>query len=126
MDRVPVAEGIFTWPADDSQLIGSRCTACGIGTFPSQGACPRCAATAMAKHLLPRRGLLSGLIANGEPIGASGLRQGHEVVLQLRGQAGDRQSQFFILVERGIWTSRCRFSAGVSRSFGSSFRFGLR
>jgi len=32
-----------------------------------------------------------GLIANGEPIGASGLRQVHEVVLQLRGQAGKRQ-----------------------------------
>jgi len=32
-----------------------------------------------------------GLIANGEPIGASGLRQVHEVVHQLRGQAGDRQ-----------------------------------
>src|SRR5690349_13383639 len=32
-----------------------------------------------------------GLIANGEPIGASGLRQVHEVVLQLRGAAGDRQ-----------------------------------
>ena len=32
-----------------------------------------------------------GLIANGEPIGASGLRQVHEIVLQLRGRAGDRQ-----------------------------------
>jgi acetyl-CoA C-acetyltransferase len=32
-----------------------------------------------------------GCIANGEPIGASGLRQVHEVVLQLRGTAGDRQ-----------------------------------
>ncbi|NDZ97456.1 thiolase family protein [Streptomyces sp. SID6673] len=32
-----------------------------------------------------------GLIANGEPIGASGLRQLHELVLQLRGTAGDRQ-----------------------------------
>jgi acetyl-CoA acetyltransferase len=32
-----------------------------------------------------------GLLANGEPIGASGLRQVHEVVLQLRGQAGERQ-----------------------------------
>ena len=32
-----------------------------------------------------------GLIANGEPIGASGLRQVHELVLQLRGGAGDRQ-----------------------------------
>jgi acetyl-CoA acetyltransferase len=32
-----------------------------------------------------------GLIANGEPIGASGLRQVYEVVQQLRGRAGDRQ-----------------------------------
>jgi acetyl-CoA acetyltransferase len=32
-----------------------------------------------------------GLIANGEPIGASGLRQIHELVRQLRGEAGDRQ-----------------------------------
>jgi acetyl-CoA acetyltransferase len=32
-----------------------------------------------------------GLISNGEPIGASGLRQIHELVLQLRRTAGDRQ-----------------------------------
>ncbi|HTN80506.1 MAG TPA: thiolase family protein [Acidimicrobiales bacterium] len=32
-----------------------------------------------------------GLIANGEPIGASGLRQIYEVCLQLRGEAGERQ-----------------------------------
>ena len=32
-----------------------------------------------------------GCLANGEPIGASGLRQVHEVALQLRGEAGDRQ-----------------------------------
>ncbi len=32
-----------------------------------------------------------GCLANGEPIGASGLRQVHEVVLQLRGEAGPRQ-----------------------------------
>ena len=32
-----------------------------------------------------------GLIANGEPIGASGLRQVHELVLQLQGRAGERQ-----------------------------------
>jgi acetyl-CoA acetyltransferase len=32
-----------------------------------------------------------GLIANGEPIGASGLRQVHELVRQLRGGAGERQ-----------------------------------
>jgi acetyl-CoA C-acetyltransferase len=32
-----------------------------------------------------------GLIANGEPVGASGLRQVCELVTQMRGQAGDRQ-----------------------------------
>jgi acetyl-CoA C-acetyltransferase len=32
-----------------------------------------------------------GLIANGEPVGASGLRQMYELVNQLRGTAGDRQ-----------------------------------
>ncbi|WP_067648055.1 thiolase family protein [Nocardia harenae] len=32
-----------------------------------------------------------GLIANGEPIGASGIRQVYEIVQQLRGTAGERQ-----------------------------------
>src|SRR5258707_326586 len=32
-----------------------------------------------------------GLIANREPVGASGLRQMHELVRQLRGEAGERQ-----------------------------------
>jgi uncharacterized OB-fold protein len=58
MARTPVAEGIFTWPAEEPQLIGSRCTACGIVTFPTQGSCPRCAATGMADQLLGRRGRL--------------------------------------------------------------------
>ncbi|WP_032368345.1 thiolase family protein [Rhodococcoides fascians] len=34
-----------------------------------------------------------GLMANGEPIGASGLRQIHEIVVQLRGRGGNRQIQ---------------------------------
>jgi uncharacterized OB-fold protein len=56
--RVPLAEGIFTWPSDEPRLIGCRCTACGIVTFPVQDACPRCAGTAMEEHLLARRGRL--------------------------------------------------------------------
>jgi acetyl-CoA acetyltransferase len=32
-----------------------------------------------------------GCLANGEPVGASGLRQVYEVAVQLRGEAGDRQ-----------------------------------
>jgi uncharacterized OB-fold protein len=47
MGRVPVAEGVFTWP-----------NACGIVTFPGQGSCPRCASADMAERLLPRRGRL--------------------------------------------------------------------
>ncbi|HMF04233.1 MAG TPA: OB-fold domain-containing protein [Acidimicrobiia bacterium] len=58
MTQVPVADDLFTWPADEPQLIGSRCTACGMVTFPAQGSCPRCASTEMAQHLLPRRGRL--------------------------------------------------------------------
>jgi len=34
-----------------------------------------------------------GCLANGEPVGASGLRQVYENVLQLRGDAGERQVQ---------------------------------
>jgi uncharacterized OB-fold protein len=58
MTRLPLAEGIFTWAAEEPQLIGSRCTACGIVTFPTQESCPRCSSTEMAEHLLARRGRL--------------------------------------------------------------------
>ena len=58
MTQVPVAEGIFTFGSDAPQLIGSRCNACGIVTFPAQDSCPRCASTDMSEHLLSRRGRL--------------------------------------------------------------------
>jgi uncharacterized OB-fold protein len=57
MARVPIAAGLFT-EGDDPQLLGSRCRACGIVTFPAQESCPRCAATDMAEHALARRGRL--------------------------------------------------------------------
>ena len=58
MASVPVAENLFTWPADDPQLIGSKCAECAMVTFPTQGSCPRCSSTAMEEHLLARRGTL--------------------------------------------------------------------
>ena len=58
MTQVPFAPDVFTWPADDPQLIGSRCGSCGAVTFPSKPSCPRCGGTEMAEHLLPRRGTL--------------------------------------------------------------------
>jgi len=58
MAQVPIAEGVFTGPPGDPQLVGARCRACGIVTFPAQDSCPRCAATEMDQHLLARRGRL--------------------------------------------------------------------
>jgi uncharacterized OB-fold protein len=58
MAQVPIAQGIFTFPSDEPQLIGSRCTSCGIVTFPAQDSCPRCPSTEMAEQLLARRGRL--------------------------------------------------------------------
>ena len=49
---------VFTWPSDEPQLIGARCTACGATTFPVQDRCPRCGTATMAEVLLPRRGTL--------------------------------------------------------------------
>lgn len=56
--QTPVAEGLFTWPAESPQLIGTKCADCGVTTFPSQSGCPRCASEAMEQILLPRRGTL--------------------------------------------------------------------
>jgi uncharacterized OB-fold protein len=58
VDQVPFAPDVFTWPADEPQLIGARCTRCSAVTFPAQTSCPRCGGVSMAEHLLPRRGTL--------------------------------------------------------------------
>jgi uncharacterized OB-fold protein len=58
MARIPFAEGLFTWPADEPQLIGSRCPECSVTTFPSQSSCPGCASDSMGEVLLERRGTL--------------------------------------------------------------------
>ena len=54
----PIAAGLFTWPAPEPQLIGSRCGECAATTFPAQSYCPRCASTSMSEVLLPRTGSL--------------------------------------------------------------------
>ena len=58
MTNVPVADGLFTWPSDEPQLIASRCIACGMVMFPAQDSCARCASTEIEEHLLPRQGRL--------------------------------------------------------------------
>jgi uncharacterized OB-fold protein len=53
-----LAPEVSTWPADDPQLIGSRCAACEAVTWPQQQRCPRCSRSDMRELLLPRRGTL--------------------------------------------------------------------
>jgi len=57
MTTEPIATGLFT-DGGEPRLIGSRCTECGIVTFPTQASCPRCGAVSMVEHLLARRGRL--------------------------------------------------------------------
>jgi uncharacterized OB-fold protein len=58
MSQVPFAPDVFTWPADEPQLIGGRCRPCGAIVFPVQPSCARCGATEVEQHPLPRRGTL--------------------------------------------------------------------
>ena len=57
-DARPVADGLFTWPDDEPRLIGSRCTNCGVVSFPEQSSCPSCTGTDVERHLLSRAGTL--------------------------------------------------------------------
>jgi uncharacterized OB-fold protein len=54
--QVPIAAGLFTWPADEPQLLGSRCPECSNVAFPSQQGCPRCGHDGMSITPLARRG----------------------------------------------------------------------
>ena len=55
---VPVDDSLFTWPSDEPELIGSRCTDCGVMTFPRQSFCPRCTGDGMEDARFARRGTL--------------------------------------------------------------------
>ena len=56
--QTPIAEGLFTWPADSPQLLASRCEQCGEVTFPTQASCPACTSESVAEIRLSRRGQL--------------------------------------------------------------------
>ncbi len=58
MARVPIAEGLFTWPSDESRLIASACPACDLVVFPAQTHCPGCGGGDVAEQLLEPRGTL--------------------------------------------------------------------
>lgn len=58
MSRVAIADGLLAGSLDEPSLLGGRCAACGVVTFPAQGSCPRCTAEQMQATELPRRGTL--------------------------------------------------------------------
>lgn len=56
--RVPIAEGVFTWPSEEPRLLGSKCTTCGNHMFPAQSGCPKCTGADTEVVELSRRGTL--------------------------------------------------------------------
>lgn len=53
---VPFAEDVFTWPSNDPQLIGCRCSDCQAVFFPEQPGCGRCGSIELERVLLPKTG----------------------------------------------------------------------
>jgi uncharacterized OB-fold protein len=56
--QVPIAEGLFTWPAARPALLASRCRHCGIASFPAAESCMACSGQDVAIEELPGRGTL--------------------------------------------------------------------
>lgn len=54
----PIQEGLFTWPSDNPQMLGSRCLKCGTTHFPSQGSCAKCSSKEVEIVELGNRGKL--------------------------------------------------------------------
>lgn len=56
--QVPIAPGLFTWPAEHPALLCSRCQNCGIASFPSSESCMACSGQDVLTEELPRHGTL--------------------------------------------------------------------
>ncbi len=54
----PIREGLFTWPAERPQLLGSRCRNCGEMAFPAQPDCRSCCGRDTETVELGDRGVL--------------------------------------------------------------------
>ena len=40
--QIAIKEGLFSWPSNTPELLGSRCRACGETAFPAQADCRNC------------------------------------------------------------------------------------
>lgn len=56
--QVPIAEGLFSWPAAQPALLCSRCARCGIASFPVSDSCMACSGQAVTVEELPNHGTL--------------------------------------------------------------------
>jgi uncharacterized OB-fold protein len=56
--QIPITEGLFTWPAENPALLGSRCKQCGIAAFPVAESCMACSGQDVSVEELPTRGTL--------------------------------------------------------------------
>lgn len=56
--QIPIAPGLFTWPADKPALLASRCKQCGIAAFPVAESCMACSGQDVTVEELPTRGTL--------------------------------------------------------------------
>jgi len=57
-NKLPIAEGLFTWPSDNPALLASRCRQCGIATFPAAESCMACSGQDVSIEELPHKGTL--------------------------------------------------------------------
>jgi uncharacterized OB-fold protein len=56
--QIPIQDGLFTWPAERPELLGSRCRACGEVAFPAQASCAACTGDRTEEIRLSRSGTL--------------------------------------------------------------------
>jgi uncharacterized protein len=95
-----LAPDVSNWPAEDAQLVGSKCGDCAAVTWPKQSRCSRCSSANTAEVLLPRRGTLVAWTTQGflpmdsyaggmtaetfEPFGVGLVQLGDEVRVEAR------------------------------------------
>lgn len=56
--QIPLHEGLYSWPDNNPQLLGSRCNGCGEVAFPAQKDCRSCSGTETTVIPIGNRGIL--------------------------------------------------------------------
>lgn len=105
-ERIPIVDGLFTWPSDEPRLVAGRCEACDTLAFPSwyQLHAPDCAGGPCEVLPLSRSGVLVSWTVQHFPppppfpapdpfeplaVGAVAFPEGIQILGQLSGEASD-------------------------------------